>query len=207
MRALQQASGIYPLACSHIGGIHMLALDQRKLRRNIRRTLKQATADQYAEGLRWYQCAHTFAVGLSTRYGLTLRQACGIVAALSPQCSWPKNMKDADALCRTGRAPTLGDSVRKARRIAAGADPLDVMHAPKTRAFFGNILNPETSTDVTIDRHACDLACGVRRGDAYRPELRVVTGYQQLAAAYRAVAAQLGMTASTVQAVTWLVWR
>jgi len=183
-----------------------MQLDQRTLRRNIRHTLQTATPEQVADGLAWYETANTFSRGLADRYGLTIRQAAGIVAALSPQCSWPKNMEFADMFCRTGRAPTLHNSTRIARMIADGVDPVDALHGPKTRAFFGNIVDP-TGPDVTIDRHAVDLAVGQRRGDGYRPEIRMVAGYNALAAAYRAVAAQLGMTASALQATTWLTWR
>ncbi len=182
-------------------------LDQRTLRRNIRNVLAQATAEQRQEGRAWYQAAHTFAIGLSERYDVSVRQACGIIAALSPQTKWARNMQLADTMCRTGRARTLGNGWHPARAIYDGADPLDILHGLKTRAFFGNIVDPEHSTDVTIDRHACDLACGLRRGDAYRPELRKVGGYDELARAYRAVAKRLGMPAHVLQATTWLIWR
>jgi hypothetical protein len=184
----------------------MPPLDHVTLQANIRRTLDTATSEQRAEGKRWYQTAHTFAHGLSKRHKITVSQAAGIIAALSPQTPWSRNMAIADTFCRTGDAGTLRGSVRKARAIRAGADPLAVLKGPKTTAFYANILDP-SGPEVTIDRHAADVACGVRRGRAYRPEIRMESGYHQVADAYRAVAAELGMRGNVVQAITWLAWR
>lgn len=186
----------------------MLQLDQRELQRNIRRMLKQATPEQWAEGEVWYQDAHTFARGLAERFGITLEQAAGVTAALSPNTFWPTNMDNAVKMCQTRKAPTFGGNVAKARAILDGADPLDVLGGPKTRAFYANIVAPDDMDGpATIDRHACDLACGLRRAGTYRRELRAVNGYQQLAAAFVAVARRMGLAACVVQAIAWVVWR
>ena len=125
---------------------------------NILSVYEEASPEEIAEGLAWYSSAHTFSVGLSERYGVSIRQAAGIIAALSPRLSWDLNLRNADTVCRTGDVRGLGGNVAKAKRILHGEDPSDVLGGNKVRSFFDNILFHEASSTVTIDRHAWDLS-------------------------------------------------
>lgn len=155
----------------------------------------------------WYHEAHAYAEDLSREYGVTLEQACGVIAALSPNLSWDKNVAYARQLLATGDAPVLGGSKRKALRIVQGERPLDVLSGHKVVSFYFNLLWPDTSDSVTIDRHAHDVAVGKRYGNRYRPLLRAKGGYERLAEAYRHSADVVGITPSEMQAATWTAWR
>jgi hypothetical protein len=174
---------------------------------NILVTLGRAKPEHYREGIDWYQHAHTLARVLAGLHGISIEQAAGVLAALSPQLSWPRNVAYAEQFLATGDAPVLGRSKRSAARILQGEPPLSVLQGPKVRAFFANIADPDGTDAVTVDRHAHDVAVGQRFGDARRPLLGRQGGYDLLAAAFRLAAAKVGLQPSAVQAITWLAWK
>lgn len=174
---------------------------------NILACFATATPEEVADGKAWYSTAHTFAVGLSERYGISVTQAAGIIAALSPRLSWDLNLRNADTLVRTGDVGGLRGNVVKAQRILAGEHPDVVLGGNKVRSFFDNILRPEESTAVTIDRHAWDIADGDVGDDKSRKALERKGVYQALCDAYIDAAAEVGLAPHVVQAVTWVAWR
>lgn len=177
--------------------------------RRILALYRSAGPDALATGREWYPHAHGIARDLEeATYGVvTARAAAGVIAALSPQNLWSKNLADARKAVHARSASGLhvGCQTRKADAILAGADPLDVLAGPKERAFFGNIADPSDPFPVTIDRHAHDIAAGRPFGEADRG-LSSVYRYANLTLAYRRAALTLGELPCTVQAVTWQVW-
>jgi hypothetical protein len=183
---------------------------QHKLRvRRILAIAGRATPMEWEEGQVWYQTAHTFAVGLARRYGMTTAQTSGIIAALSPQTSWERNMTLAETFCRTGNATgPYGANLEKAARIRNGEEPLTVLGGNKVRAFYTCILTPQTSHEVVVDRHAYALAEGlIWVGNGAPSLLQRERGYEVYASAYREAAEELGVLPHVIQAVTWLTWR
>jgi hypothetical protein len=179
---------------------------------NIENMFGQATDAHYEEGIEWYSATNTFAHGLSDKYGISVRQAAGIIAAISPRVRWDKNVLWADLFCKTGDAPIMYLSKDKARRILDGEDP-DVVFAPKSRnsgqkvrSFFNCIIDPGCD-DVCIDRHAYDIAVGSKGTDSLRQPLNRVGVYDNIRDAYRAVANKIGLIPNQLQAVTWVAWR
>jgi hypothetical protein len=182
---------------------------------------ESATDEEREEGMGWYSAARTFAVGLTERYGVTLEQACGVLAAISPRLAWAANMVYADQLVRTGDAPILGSSKAKALRILEG-EPVEsvlrcavcargdtrkhVCFGEKVRSFYACITDPESDA-VCVDRHAYDVAVGCVTGEIERKALDRVGVYERVADCYRAAGAILGVSATLVQAVTWVAWR
>ena len=128
---------------------------------NIVRTYRKATDDQIGRGASWYADAHTFARALDPT---NPRRAAGVLAALSPLMKWDRNMVLAARVYAEGFASgALGNSLRAADAIYAGADPLDVLKGKKVRAFFATINDPTGTDAVVIDRHAFDIAIGRRQ--------------------------------------------
>lgn len=64
----------------------------------------QATEGEKATGKDWYPNAHKIAVAMSKAYGITPRQAAGVIAAYSPQTPWGKNLMEASEVLRTHTA-------------------------------------------------------------------------------------------------------
>lgn len=176
---------------------------------NILATYRQSTMAERQQESGWYAAAHLFCqeVAESTGGRTTVRQVAGIVAAISPRLSWAKNMEYARLVVETGTAPLMFGNLRKAQRIAEGADPDLVLGGRKVRSFFDNILYPGTSDTVTIDRHAVDIAFGVAGNDESRKVLAHAGVYDTVSDAYRAVGRTLGIRPLQVQAITWVTHR
>jgi hypothetical protein len=175
---------------------------------NVLRAYRAATDEQRQEGIDWYRNAHGAAASLDP--GDPARAA-GVIAALSPRVAWARNLELAAHAYQQGRAwGTLGRSCRAADAILAGADPRMVLTGPKVRAFFTLINDPDDAETVCVDRHAIDVAVGMRldeldRSAWYRLDRSEL--YERFAGCYRRAAARLGVLPGQVQAVTWVSWR
>lgn len=183
--------------------------------RHVLRIFREATPDQLAEGQSWYAAAWQHAVRLDPA---NPHRAAGILAALSPRLGWAHNVERAERVYRDGYASgVLFANGRKADRIHAGELPLDVLGGDKVRAFYACIVAAGEGQDtdtVCVDRHAHDVVVGRVTDDKVRTvALSRKGGYQALAAIYVRAAKQLTretgqhVSPSTVQAVTWTVWR
>lgn len=173
----------------------------------VLRVFAAATRQQRREGVGWYRHAHGVAASLDS----DVVRAAGVIAALSPRVSWPRNVELAGRAYTEGKASgTLGRSCKAADAILAGAHPAYVLNGPKVRAFFTLILDPTDEHTVCVDRHAIDVAVGHRLVEAERTEkfsLERRGLYERFARCYRRAGAQLGILPSQVQAVTWVTWR
>jgi len=189
---------------------------------NLLRAWDAATPAERHAGLTWYATANDYCNDLARRYGVTVEQAAGVVAALSPGLAWELNVTQAEYLVEAyahGRRgvelPLVGvygrSNVTKCERILAGVDPLELLSpvtAPKTRAFYRCIVERGTGTDVVIDRHAASAALdarGTKGGSAIevvKPAL-----YRWLVWHYRVLAERVGITPAQFQAVVWSHWR
>ena len=176
---------------------------------NLRAVLELATHEDWSAGTSWYNVAHEEARKLSDSYGLTVESAAGIIAALSPQTSWEENLRIADALCadRTVSVHTA-DATRKALAILDGALPLTVLGGKKVRSFYRNILNPNRTGPVTIDRHAAAILAGLSTPEwnrTHEKKLERKHFYRIATAIYRSAAHEYGLLPHQVQAISWLV--
>lgn len=165
-----------------------------------------ADPETMVEGLEWYSDANAFAKYLAPH---NLAKAAGVIAALSPMMGWESNKKQALRAFVNGTAEGLGlmRNCAKAEAILYGADPLTVLGGDKVRAFYSTILNPSGFDVPVIDRHAFDIAVGRVTDDATRSLLGKRGVYNAFGAAYVAAAKSAGVSASQMQAVTWVAWR
>jgi hypothetical protein len=173
---------------------------------NIVRMFNEASAAQLDMGERWYRDAHGAAASLDPD---DPGRAAGVIAALSPQTPWARNLELAARMYADGELTggVLGQSIRRATAIYNGAEPLNVLQGPKTRAFYQLIANPDDPDTVCVDRHAVDIAVGERlsvQDREARYPLAKRGWYQRFADCYRQAAQQLGVTPSVVQATTWV---
>jgi hypothetical protein len=77
--------------------------------------------------------------------------------------------------------------------------------ALKTKAFFATIVDPDWPVAV-IDVHAFDIAYGEVSGMGAKI-LGRKGEYERYSDAYRDASQVIGVSTSTVQAVTWVRWR
>jgi len=185
---------------------------------NIKSIYKLATAAERVDGSVWYPIARNIAQALADEYGVSLAQAIGVIAALSPRNKWSRNVIDAENLiaafiadpesAATVKVCTFGANKAKAIKIlnAHGADldaVLAILSGPKLREFASCIAGlPE----VCIDGHAYCIWTGGRTTLAEVPAIGVKLR-REIKADYQAAALDLGLTPAACQAITWCTWR
>jgi hypothetical protein len=171
-------------------------------------------------GAQWYQTAQNAAVTIATRYSVSTDMVAGVIAALSPNNRWERNLRDADALIGAYvlggysdalqvKTSTYNRNKTKALSILEGAAPLAVLGGLKVRAFYSCIIGAD---EVCIDGHAYAIWRGERISTSSTPKISAKL-YSAIAADYIKTAATINSVLGTtyrayqVQAITWLVWR
>ena len=171
---------------------------------NILAVYNGAFPNHFVDGQNWYPSVHDLGISLCPH---DPHRAWGVIAALSPMTPWPRNVFLAERTFTEGKAyGCLTNNADKANRIYAGEDPLDVLGGMKITNFYLNIANPYAD-NVTVDRHAHDIAMGEVFGKQPRKMLNSKGGYNELADLYREVADHIGILPSELQAITWCAWR
>lgn len=165
-------------------------------------TLHDGAADAVREaGRNWYPSAEGAIATLANAYGVGRPTAAGVVAALSPQTRWRKNLEGAEAVLNgePWRATGYGSNVAKAERIAAGSSPLLVLGGDKVRSFWANLVGSRATLtiDVWAQRAATGRDLAPPKGNRYR----------RIARAYEAAAAAVGEHPRDLQAICWLAIR
>lgn len=195
---------------------------------NILKVYNLATELERAEGIAWYNDANKICKRLARKYKQPVKIVCYVMAALSPNNKWQRNITDCERVLRTfvsgeltertveyyqgnkealkGLACTYTANVLKAYNILRDGD-ISYLKGLKTTNFAQNIFQPKND-NVTIDYHAISIAIGVRH-TIESVESKYFKGkhYEELANAYREAGRQVGLKASELQAITWVAWR
>lgn len=173
---------------------------------NIVKAYHAATDEDRLAGETWYAHAQAFCQTLDPE---NVSRAAGVVAALSPMLSWPRNMVVASDVYAGARSGALSANIAKAVRILDGEDALDVLRGTKVRAFYANIMGDPDA--VTVDRHAIMVADNRTYTSS---ELKFTAGnVKRIAEEYREASRILSeetgrnLTPAMVQATVWVWWR
>ena len=187
---------------------------------NILAVFFNATDLERINGEQWYAVARQAATVLADRYGVSASTAAGVIAALSPNNRWTKNLDNADALIRAYKlggidaanlvkVATYNNNKIKALKILDSGEPLDILGGLKVRAFYNCILGGDS---VCIDGHAYAIWAGLYIPTTKTPKI-TPKAYEIISADYRLAADKINLilnanySAAAVQAITWLVWR
>jgi hypothetical protein len=186
---------------------------------NIKAIYQLASTQEIVDGKFWYSTAYVIAEQLAETYDVSLAQAIGVIAALSPRNKWERNVIDAESLINAyvdggseqatlTKVCTFGANKAKAIKIlelacASETDVLTILSGPKLREFYRCIYGLD---DVCIDGHAWCIHQGgrVTLADVPRISAKLRT---EIKADYAQAAAGLGISASELQAITWVAWR
>mgnify|MGYP003644699816 CR=1 FL=1 len=191
--------------------------------RNINKIFKLATPEEMRDGVVWYTNAQSTAKRIAIMHDMPLRIVVGVMAALSPNNRWERNIENTGTLIA---AYLDGDSIEsfkvscynamkaKAWRMmdtmpATDEEVLTILNGQKIKSFFSNIMGYDT---CTVDGHALNIA---------RAERNVLTSdktnigkklYAELQDAYRRAAKKATvkgrpLKAFEMQAITWVVWK
>lgn len=195
---------------------------------NIVYAFHAASTEDKSQGITWYPQAMSLARELDPADPV---RAAAVLAVLSPLKSWRINMRLARfaygmySMAPVGRPhpiaspdvlalsmPCFKRNAAKAFRILAGEPIEQNVKGDKVERFFSNITGDHKN--VTVDRHAIDIACGKVLSDGERAKVIAgKNGYANVARKYvsaaRILSRELGVyiTPPQVQAVTWVYWR
>jgi len=181
--------------------------DIRTLSANLLSLFDSRTASDEALGSVWYDNAHKLVLEWADTYSLPIATVASVVAAISPQVEWSRNLIIADDIL-AGRPASIGGAIRlnidKAIRIRNGrlTSTLDVMPGgPKVASFAAN-LSGDLSV-VTVDTHASQAALN-------NPLATVRLNwkhYTEFAEAYRYAAFKANREPAVFQAIIWHIWK
>ena len=193
------------------GNHNVSAMTRRILTRH-----DSATGEQREEGTAWYRNARTFAAVLSEQLPYSFEQIAHVIAALSPQVTWEKNIESTHLVIAahlTGQTsgkvagyPGYTASTDKAFRILAG--DLSALKGPKVEAFAAAITGD-------LSHVVCDIwACRAARSSADNllfmytdGELPGARERRAITEAYRRAAARRDVEPAVMQAIVWTVTR
>lgn len=160
----------------------------------------------------WYNQMQFWCKELSDKIDVPLTPVVGVFAALSPMCSLRQNK----IICEgyfAGFEKHTKSQIDKANRITSfwgyltddyetqKKQIMTYLGGMKTKSFFDNIISPNESKLVTLDRHAIRIATGEKR-------LSITDKmYKFLEECYLEVAKEVGLSGLQLQAVLWQHWR
>jgi hypothetical protein len=177
------------------------------MRANIAHVYSLATADDIRRGNAWYPLAHGIVREWADTFGRSMANVACIIAALSPQNEWTRNLIQADDILH-GNMPSIGGiaaNIRKARAIRDdnATDTIDYFPTGfKVRAFACNLAGDYSL--VTIDTHALQIAAGEVSANL---RIRTWDNYATFAGVYTAVAKRFKLEPAILQAITWITWK
>ena len=204
---------------------------------NILATFAQATQAEIDDGFNWYANANKACKAIASKYEVPFEVSVAVVAALSPNNRWSRNLHDAELLIsaymdgepvETVKVCTYNTMRAKAWNILLMAqgwqglansesrieDLRRVLKGQKITCFFDNIMGVDT---CTIDGHARNIAYGERVSLSGSKFTISKSEYAALQECYRHAANVLSMSddkripgsikAYELQAITWVAWR
>jgi len=132
-----------------------------------------ATSQEVQLGCDWYRSALNISGRIASKYHIRVEEAAGVIAALSPNNRWERNIIDAEAMIKCWSAGGTDEDIlavkvctytkmqEKALNILRGCDIVTTLNGPKIIEFFNCITNPLLN-DVCIDGHAYSVWFGQR---------------------------------------------
>lgn len=205
--------------------------DITRYAKNIARLLLTAGDDRDSNAV-WYILAHGVALDIARHYGVPASTAAGVLAAVSPRMSWPKNINAAYAVMaafdeKTPAQTDRGIAQKALTRSGAGApagmrpwlqavkvarNGITAVTGPKRVAFAGCIATGGLTNAVTVDGHALMYSQEKPNDNGTRSGIGgAVTAleYEKIAVAHAIVSALFPFfyTPAQVQAAAWVAHR
>lgn len=192
-------------------------LSKKKMMDNIIVCFNAATQEQVAGGMSWYSDARDAAYSIAEKHGVPVYIVVAVIAALSPNNKWTRNVSNADELIGAFIRGDGMDSVKvstyhkmkqKAWSILSTRADYDttktMLNGQKITSFFCDIMG---EFNVTVDGHARNIAYNERVGLTDDRTNIGVREYRALQIAYKEAAKTVGTMPYQLQAITWRVWR
>ena len=140
--------------------------------RHIVARFMDATSLEIEQGRQWYVLAYEVAKRISLQYELNTETVAAVIAALSPNNKWERNIKDAENVVAAFMLGSVDDAMNVKvctyrKNLAKAVDILNACHCnyeeilkgPKVIEFYHCIIG---QSDVCIDGHAYSIWVGER---------------------------------------------
>ena len=181
--------------------------------KNILKVYDSSSAEDINEGKCWYYIAQMVAKHFADKYNLTEYQTAGVLSALSPGTFWIQNVIDTDNYLKDNNAvvSTYTPNKLKAKEILKLTDKQEIYNVlrgkynksmNKTSCFFMNIIEPENSDFVTVDRHMIRIANNTLNTTALTEKR-----YRDSVKAMQIAGKKLKINPVSLQAITWITFR
>lgn len=157
-------------------------------------------------GQAWYPKARVIVAEWSETYDLSAATVACVIAALSPQNEWSRNLIQADDIL-ANRQVSIGGiraNIDKATRIYLDRAESTLAYfpqGPKVASFALNLAGNDTA--VTVDTHAMQAAIGDVTANYRLPW----APYMCFASAYEIAANRVNRPAAEFQAIIWHTWK
>ena len=186
--------------------------------RNILKVYRRATTHDIINGVEWYDRAKRYAYAIASRTDTNVNTVIGVMAALSPNNKWERNVKDCERMVQAWKSgEELSDfkvscyNTMKLKawsiledNLTSDADILTRLNGQKIRSFYSNIRGLD---EVTIDGHALNIALGVRQGLTTDKTNMSKKVYRQMQEVYVRAAKRVDIKPHVLQAITWTTWK
>ena len=186
--------------------------------RNILKVYRRATTDDIANGVEWYSRAKRYSHAIADRTGIHVNTVIGVMAALSPNNKWERNIAACERMCWAWvKGDDLDDfkvSCYNTMKLKAWSildddltsddEILDRLNGQKIRSFYSNIRGLD---EVTIDGHALNIALGIRQGLTTDKTNMSKKVYRQMQEVYVRAAKRVDIKPHVLQAITWTTWK
>ena len=179
------------------------------------------TSQEVRLGWDWYKSALNIAGRIASKYHIRVEVAAGVIAALSPNNRWERNIIDAENIIKCWAAGGTDEDVlavtcctystmkQKALDILTRDIPIvEILNGPKIIEFFNCITNPMLN-DVCIDGHAYSVWFGQRLTMKQVPNIgkklrqQIKTDYVD-ACTFINEELNESFTPADIQAITWV---
>ncbi len=187
-----------------------------------------ATSQEVQLGCDWYRSALNIAGRIADRYHLPIETVAGVIAALSPNNRWERNIIDAEAIIKCWSAGGTDEDIlavkvctytkmqekalailtRYEKRDGTRQSITEILNGPKIIEFFNCITNPLLN-DVCIDGHAYSVWFGQRLTMKQVPNIgkklrqQIKTDYVDATAFINEELCEC-FTPADIQAITWV---
>ena len=189
---------------------------------NIISIYRMATPEEKRDGIVWYVNAYADCCLISLDLNVPIHIVGGVVAALSPNNKWDRNVMNARDLIQGflngEHAEDIKVSTYHAMKNKAWSiletmpdneGVITILNGQKITAFYRNIMGHDT---CTVDGHAKNIYYGVRHGLTDDKSNVGKKEYQEISQAYVEAGKKVrvngrSLKAFEIQAITWVVWR
>ena len=191
--------------------------------KNIINIYNLATPEEIKHGVTWYKKAYIESKKLALKYDIPIHIVIGVIAGLSPNNKWDRNIQNADNMIKafingnaieSFKVSTYNKMKEKAWLILETMpnyeETITILNGKKIVSFYKNINGDET--EITIDGHARNIFYNDRQG-LTTPKTNITKlEYAKIQKAYLKASKKIKVNGSVLkayelQAITWLAWK